>query len=99
MRIHQLHCKLDQKEVLNKWKHSNNNCIECFKCEHETDQVASPKGNSLTICTPTDFVYELSDDIGYEQGTNPFEFVGNKFCYTITPRITCICFEFIMKRS
>ena len=68
------------------WKHSNN-CIECLECEHETDQVASPHSSySLTICTPTDFVFQLSDDIGYEQRTNPLEFLANNCCYTITPR-------------
>ena len=69
-----------------RWDH-NNNCIECLKCDHDTDQVANPHAqHSLIICVPKELVFQLSDDIGYEEGTNPFEFLANKCCYSITPR-------------
>ena len=68
-----------------KWEYSNN-AIEVLKCDHLTNQVECPHHDGLTICTPADCVYALSADIGYEEGTNPFEFLANKCCYTITPR-------------
>ena len=67
------------------WIHKNNQ-IEVLKCEHVTDQVRNPKPDGLTILTPKCCVYALSSDLGYEEGTNPFEFLASKACYTITPR-------------
>ena len=42
--------------------------------------------NGLYLLMPKGLIYPLSDDIGYVDGTNPFEFIANKCCYTITPR-------------
>ena len=42
--------------------------------------------HGLYLLMPKGMIYPITDDLDYVDGTNPFAFLADKCCYTITPR-------------
>ena len=84
------------RKIVCQWNFHSVNLVNIFKAElnqierigldYSSNRVYSWIPNGLYLFMEKEMVFALDDDIGYETGTNPFEFLANKCCYTITPR-------------
>ena len=80
------------------WQYTGKNLVNIFKAQsNQIERLPYQKmktvnladhgmTNGLYIFLEKGMFFPLSDDLGYEDGTNPFAFLADKCCYTITPR-------------